>query len=541
MYIFRKTLLDYRRSVAIWGIGLALLMLTVGTAYNGVIGGPDKVQQIASLQKIANSFAFLIGKAYDLDTFGGFVTTRYMGVVPVLLAIFALLAGNALIRGEEEQGSLDLLLSTPHSRATVYLQKWAGLVVALAAICALCWLGLIAGAATGGLQLDAGATAVAFLNTFLISLFFGTMTMAFGQLFSRKVAAGWTSGLLAATYFMHTSSQQLPGREWLGFLSPFYYYNLSKPLARSVGTDWPAMALLAVIVLPVLAAGLMMYLNRDHNSYFRLWTTTPSKNTRAVYRPGSTWLKNNFTFSLGQTLPGTLVWTAGLSFYIVFMVLSVPSLRESIETLLSGELFKNLGFLIDSSVESLLQLLLFVSIMVLFVAYAVTLVAGWSGEELQGRLELVLSTPLPRWRILLGRFLATQVALVLLVFLTWLSCWLACNAAGLVVKQGNLAAAFFGLWVVCSLVVAVGFGLSAWNPGPAAGILGGLVIVSYLLDLLGTVLRLPVWVQDLSVFRQYGKPVVTGPNWPSLLVMLLLIVVFVGLAVFRFEKRDVVK
>jgi ABC-2 type transport system permease protein len=123
MYIFRKTLLDYRRSVAIWGIGLALLMLTVGTAYNGVIGGPDKVQQIASLQKIANSFAFLIGKAYDLDTFGGFVTTRYMGVVPVLLAIFALLAGNALIRGEEEQGSLDLLLSTPHSRATVYLQK----------------------------------------------------------------------------------------------------------------------------------------------------------------------------------------------------------------------------------------------------------------------------------------------------------------------------------------------------------------------------------------------------------------------------------
>lgn len=540
MDIFRKTMRDYRRSIAIWGGGLALLMLTAGTTYNGVIGGPDKAQQIASLQKIIDSFGFLIGKAYDLDTFGGFVTTRHLGQVPVLLGLFALLSGSALIRGEEERGSLDLLLSTPHSRVSVFLQKWAGLVIALAAICVITWLGLLLGAVAGNLDLDSGLAGLVFLNVFLISLFFGTLALAFGQLFSRKVAAGWAGGLLAVTYFMNTTAEQLPGREGLRYLSPFYYYNLSKPLARSVGTDWGALLLLGALSLPVLVIGLVMYLGRDHNDYFRLWTTNSSR-TAAQYRPGSFWLKNSFTFGLRETLPGMLIWAAGLGFYIVFITLSVPALRDSLQQLLSSELVRNFGFFIDSSVESVLQLLVFVSVVVIYVAYTITLVAGWSGEETNGRLELVSSTPEPRWRTLLNRFGVALVDLGLLVGLTGLSGWLACLAAGLTVNLGNLAAAFLAVWVICALAAAVGFGLSAWQPGPAVGLLSGLVIISYLMDLLGPVLKLPDWLVNLSIFRQYGKPVVTGPNWPSLIVMLVLAAVMVGLAVLRFEKRDLVK
>lgn len=540
MDIFRKTLRDYRKSIVIWGGGLALLMLTVGTAYNGVLGGPDKAQQVASLQKIADQFGFLIGKAYDLDTFGGFVTTRYLGIIPVLLGIFALLSGSALIRGEEERGSLDVLLSTPHSRASVYLQKWAGLVVALAAICALSWLGLLLGAASGKLEVDAGAAALVHLNILFASLLFGTLAMAFGQLFSRKSAAGWTGGLLAATYFLNTTAEQLPGKEGLRYLSPFYYYNLSKPLARSVGTDWGAMLVVGALSAPVLVAGLLMYLKRDHYDYFRLWATNSTRTARQ-YRPGSVWLKNSFTFGLRETLPGMLIWAAGIGFYIVFITLSVPSLQESLQEILSGDLMKSFGFLIDSSVESVLQLLLFVTIVVIYVAYAVTLVAGWSGEETNGRLELVLSTPEPRWLTLLYRFLVVLVDLALLVGLTGLSGWWACLAAGLTVNLGNLAAAFVTLWVVSALVAAVGFGLSAWQPGPAASILSGLVIISYLMDLLGPVLKLPDWLVNLSLFRQYGKPVVNGPNWTALLIMLGLTVVIWGLATFRFEKRDLVK
>ncbi len=156
---------------------------------------------------------------------------------------------------------------------------------------------------------------------------------------------------------------------------------------------------------------------------------------------------------------------------------------------------------------------------------------GQDRRILHGTMAAALGAPI----------LVVLLDLGLLAGLTGLSCWLACIAAGLAVNSGNLAAAFFSLWVVCALAAAVGFGLSAWQPGPAAGILAGLVIISYLVDLLGPVLKLPDWLVSLSIFRQYGKPVVNGPNWPTLLVMLALSVVIWAAAAYRFDKRDIVK
>jgi putative exporter of polyketide antibiotics len=70
---------------------------------------------------------------------------------------------------------------------------------------------------------------------------------------------------------------------------------------------------------------------------------------------------------------------------------------------------------------------------------------------------------------------------------------------------------------------------------------GGVVIVSYLTDLLDQVLKIPEAFVKLSVFREYGKPLVNGLDWLVILVMLALSVVFVSGAVFRFQQRDIEK
>lgn len=541
MYIFRRTLRDDLRSILIWGGGLALLMLTVGTAYNQAIGGPNKAQEVASLEKIYKSFTFLVGPAYDLDTLGGFVTTRYMSVVPVILGIFALLAGSFLIRGEEERGSLDLLLSTPHSRLSVFVQKWAGLLVALLLMCLITWAGLELGAIAGKADLDHTGAGLTFLNVFLTTLFFGTLALALGQMTTRKAAAGWTGGVLGATYFMDTLSQQTPTVAWIKYFSPFHYYNLSKPLARSVGPDPVGFAVLAVVTVPVLLAGIAMYLRRDQNSVFELWSRRSDTTQARVYRPGSVWLKNYFTFGLRETLPGMLIWAGAISFYLFVFVLSVPPIRDSLQEFLQGDIYKQLGLAVDNSTESILHVVAFVLLVVIFAAYAITLSVGWSGEETSGHLELILSTPLSRWQALVNRFLVATIDLALISTITGFVCWLSCVVINLPVKAGNLVAAFFGLFVICVLVVAAGFALSSFNPGPATGILAGLVIVSYVLNLIGPLLKLPDWVLNLSIFQQYGKPLINGFNWPSLVGMLALAAVLGGLATFRFEQRGLVK
>src|SRR5690349_387340 len=114
--IFLKTVRDYRRQILIWGGGLGALMLVYGPAYNSVFGDvPDRAKVVADYKKTVESFTILTGKVYDIDTFGGFINTKIGSAIPVLLGLWALIAASAVIRGEEERGSHDLLVSTPHS------------------------------------------------------------------------------------------------------------------------------------------------------------------------------------------------------------------------------------------------------------------------------------------------------------------------------------------------------------------------------------------------------------------------------------------
>jgi len=542
MYIFRKTLRLQRLSILIWGIGLTLLTISTGAAYTAIVGGADRAEQIASFKKLMDSFSFLVGKTYDLDTYGGFITVRLLGTTPALVGIYALLLGSGTIRGEEEKGSLDVLLSTPHSRISVMLQKWAGMLVAILGIMFLTWLGLLAGAVAAKSDVNALNGLVAYLNLSLVALFFGTLGLIFGQLTTRRAAAGWAGGLMAATYFMNTIGDTISGLGWMHYLSPFYYYNLSKPLSVTIGTNWGALLLVGGLNVPLLLAALYMYYNRDHNSYFQLvGDGVAMKTERRSTEPKSLWLSNSYLFGLRAALPGAIIWGLGISIYEVIILGSLNGMRESLLELAKTDIYKSLGIFIDSSNESLIHLSFFVGAIVLYAAYAVTQVSGWSGEENEGRLELILSAPEPRWRLLLTRFLVTITASAIMITITGLIFALMTIFSNVQVNTANVLVAFLGLWILCIIIAGIGFLLSALQPGIAVAMLSGLVIISYMADLLGALLKLPEWLINLSVFREYGKPIVTGPDWSVILVMLSISGVFVAGAAFRFQQRDIVK
>lgn len=421
MYIFTKTVRDYRFQVLVWGGGLAFLMLAAAQSYSNLFKGVDRSQLIEDYKKTVAAFSFLIGNVYGADTFGAYLASELQGIIPALLSIFTLMTGSGLIRGEEEKGSLDLLLSTPFSRKVVLLQKYAGLMVALAGILSLCWLGLLAGAASFGEPLEAGPAALAYGNWFLLALVYGSLALLFSQLTSRKAAAGWAGGLLAATYLVNNLSLSLNSLKWLGYLSPFYYETLSRPLVPGGDLNWWALAFLASLSLLTTTAAGAMYESRDHNDYFRLFRSARVSQTGdhiSVERPKSIWLANSFLFGLRQSLPGILIWGCSISAYIFVIDGLLDSIREGTVTLLKSDIYRSLGFQAVGTTENLLNFMVFTFITVLYAAYAVTLVAGWSREENVGRLELILSTPLPRWRLLISRFLVALVALALLVSLT---------------------------------------------------------------------------------------------------------------------------
>jgi ABC-2 type transport system permease protein len=507
------------------------------------------------LRRTAEAFTFLLGKASDIETLGGFLDWRYGTLFPVLFSIFTLLAFSAIIRGEEERGTLDVLLSTPHSRALVLLQKWAGLVVATFAIATISALALIGGASWSGEKLDSGAALLAHLNWSLVALLFGTPVLMFSQLVStRKQAAGWAGGVLGASYLLNNLGQSLPRLEWLRYLTPFYYANQSRPFAPSVGMNWSALTLLVVLILLSLGAALIMYQQRDHNNVFRLFQskdTSSSTSTSAqggdrpgMAEPKKVALSNSFVFALSEALPGIIIWGLGIGIYIVMIVAVLPDLRDTLSQLLSGDFGKSLGFaaaLALTTNENLLGLGLFITIPIFYAAYAITQVANWASEENQGRLELVLSTPRPRWWLLAKHFAASLVSAGLVIGLGVGAFWLSSALTNLKVEAGKINGAFFGIWVVCAMIIGVGYLLQAFGPSWAVAATIGFVIVSYLSDLLATLLKLPNWMVNLSIFHHYGQPVLNGLNWSAQLIMLGLTLLFIILATFRFWQRDLTK
>ena len=135
--IWSKSLRDYRVAILSWGLGLGLLMLTIFASAT-----PSIRELYVSL---ASSFRFL-GDPFAVNTPEGYVTVRMLGaILPLLLSIWPILAGARLVRGEEERGTLDLVLATPHARVRIILQKVAALVIALLLIAVLVALGMVAG------------------------------------------------------------------------------------------------------------------------------------------------------------------------------------------------------------------------------------------------------------------------------------------------------------------------------------------------------------------------------------------------------------
>src|SRR5262245_28371653 len=127
--IFVKTLRDYRVAIVGWGLGVGVLTPIVFLSISTLLtNSPDVRAELLALAQ--NPVLRLFGEPIDIVHPGGYATFRLSLVLP-LVSIWALLAVSRTLRGEEEHGVLDVLLSTPRSRMQVATEKLTAVGTAL--------------------------------------------------------------------------------------------------------------------------------------------------------------------------------------------------------------------------------------------------------------------------------------------------------------------------------------------------------------------------------------------------------------------------
>ncbi len=542
--VYLKTLRDFRIPILGWGAGMGLLLYAVLAAVPSLMATP---QARASLVSLAGSFAWL-AEPVAVDTPGGYTTWKY-GVTVLLIAIWPLLACSRLLRGEEERGSLDALLSAPRGRRRVALEKLAAVWTALLGMGLL--IGLLAFAGGKSVSADFGlGDAVLFgLNVALICGVFGSIALLLSQFTQeRGTAAGITGGLLLAFVVLDMVHRVIPGAEWLSRLSPVYYYNLSKALIPTYGVNPGALLVLFALNILLSGAALVLFARRDVGGTVALPSLLrlPARSVQPErVLPVDAWsLRSIYARSLGMIVAPACWWTLGIAGFAGWMVVIVKQTAASLATmsasspLLNDFITKVGGGELTANATLLSALFAFLPLMLM--AFAVTQANRWSADEDEGRLEVVLSTPQSRLRVLLGRFAALATATVIIAVLTLAAAALASAATGLALDGGNLAAATLSIIPLGLLMAALGYLLSGWlRTAIDTGLLSFLLVIWFFISFIGPGLNWSDATLRLSAFYYYGTPLLHGLPLGDMLGVLAVGVVALALASVRFVGKDI--
>ena len=206
--IARKTLRDYRRSILGWGVGLAALTLMQLAVYPGIRSQGAKMRDL--INSYPSAFKAMFGmEGIDFTSGPGYLSTETFSLLaPLMLIGLGIALGTGAIAGEEERGTLDLLMASPVSRGRVLAGKALGALVALTAVATVFYLVVLAAASGYGMGVSAGMLAQATGAVLLLAVACGAVAVLAGAASGKRgaaIAAG--AGFAVVSYFIDSLAE----------------------------------------------------------------------------------------------------------------------------------------------------------------------------------------------------------------------------------------------------------------------------------------------------------------------------------------------
>lgn len=542
--VYLKTLREARIAILGWGAGMGLLLYAVLAAVPSLMTTP---QARAELVSLSGSFAWL-AEPIAVDTPGGYATWKY-GFTILLIAIWPLMACSRLLRGEEERGSLDTLLSLPRGRGRVALEKLAAVWTALLGMGLLIALLTFAGGKSANADFGLGGALLFGLNVTLICGVFGSLALLISQFTQeRSRASGLTGGLLLVFIVLDMLHRVIPNTEWLSRFSPVYYYNLSKPLIPTYGVNLGGLLVMLALSILLSGAALGLFVRRDIGGTVALprWLRLPERSVQpARALPVDAWsLRSIYTRSLRMVVTPACWWTLGIAGFAGWMIVVVKQIETQMTSLsTSSPVLKDFITKVgggDLATNATILSALFVLLPLLLMAFAVTQANHWSADEEDGLHELVLATPQSRLTVLLARFGALTTVMVIMGLLTLAVTALAAIVVGLKLDGGNLAAATLSIIPLGLLMAALGYLFSGWlRTALDTGLLSFLLVIWFFISFVGPELNLSDTTLRLSAFYYYGTPLLHGLPLLDTLGVLVVAIAALTLASIRFVRKDI--
>ncbi|MBI4259487.1 MAG: ABC transporter permease subunit [Actinobacteria bacterium] len=259
--VFTRSLREQRRATAWWAIGLFGLAAMYASFWPSIRESADQFAEY--MENLPEAVRALFGGELDIGTPEGYMNAELFALMgPLLFTVVAVGAGARAIAGEEDRGTLDLLLSTPVARWRLVVDSFGAMAAQVALLGVVLWAGAAGGSAVMGMDLSPLRLAQATLLTSLVGLVFGSTALLAGAATGRRgVAIGVAAALAVVTYALQALAVAVSALEPYRVLSPFHHSQAGQPLVSGLAAGHTAV--LAAVPLVLIGVAVWAFERRD--------------------------------------------------------------------------------------------------------------------------------------------------------------------------------------------------------------------------------------------------------------------------------------
>lgn len=246
-------------------------------------------------------------------------------------------------------------------------------------------------------------------------------------------------------------------------------------------------------------------------------------------------------------------WTVGISAFVTMYLAIYANIKLAPDVYSKAAMAKFPGPLKDlmgglqdlTSGSGYLQTVVYQLFVPAFSTACATIMANKAiaQPEEAGTLELVVTLPVDRKRLVLDRFAALVIALAGLNAVTFLVAFAVERAAGADVPFDRMLAGQTGLFLLALFFgsVALTVGAATGRKNVASTVVGAWAVLGYMVVTIGKSVSAISWLKWVSPFHYYseGRPIYQGFPVGDYLVLAGATAVLVLTAVLAFERRDV--
>ncbi|HEY62410.1 MAG TPA: ABC transporter permease subunit [Anaerolineae bacterium] len=213
-----------RGAILGWGFGTAGFALLYISIY------PQFADQMSAFQNILDLPIYQALGVTSMSTFSGYASSTLLNFLPIILGIYALITSTFTLAGEEDRGTLEILVALPLARWQIVIAKSIALIITVLLIMLFTEVGGLLSLYLVLQQVNVDVStfqfAIVIINALPITYFFMMLGLFLGAFLpTRGAASMMATAILIISYLGNNLFRLVESlQEWRRFF-PFYYYD----------------------------------------------------------------------------------------------------------------------------------------------------------------------------------------------------------------------------------------------------------------------------------------------------------------------------